>query len=678
MVNNDIPGSLEEKAVKVVDKWFDNWNTKTTRLKTKWRDIRTITWIFKRLNEDEKESKTLFNIAFENIQSVIPRLYVNKPSFQLFPRGDEDVNGVKQSEKLVKYQWDEYKSDNMVKRALGYGLTYGSHVVMLGTDIVKKAKSEKNTKGEYELRSYVARDTEGIKHIPVWDFINNPLEKDIHKDTGIGYKEENVLLSDLEESGLYMNLDQLHTNKDGGDMSPNDNYKYSSVSAKEGITAEKNTSLAVVPLVVHYYGLFEVEEGKPPVEYIISIAGKGGKGGWTLIRFEENFFKNHLGNPYRPFADLHDQEDPERWHSIGEVEQIQGLYAVFNTLARQRLDSITQALRNKIFAEENSVINEEDLYDDSPGRIVYHKKGTERPTPLSLMDVTGGVFNDLQFIRGEINKISGVADFGKVAQGDQDATATAAALNAEAGNMRFGMKASNLNSFINQILRIRVNMNNQFMTTKQKIRIDEEYEEIDPSPVANVDIVIAPGSTQLPNSLQQQQKANALMAIATQFGQVDINTLSPLIKFALVEYLKSLGYFDASKILGIEGEEKAEQKQLDEATERLNQQEASLIDNENEMLEQGESPRVTMSQNTKMHMMAHADFYVRNEDELSPEAKKAIMKHMLTHKKYERPTANPSERENYERRISKEKKGSNIDGGVTDGKSAVQNISIGG
>jgi len=638
--NTQLTKDLKSEALKTVVDFRDEWLTQTEDLREKWKGIYEICWVFKKLNKIESENKSLVNKCFENIQAILPRIYGQRPKYQLFPRQKKDSEGVELSKALMDFQWDDYETDDMFYDAGNWFLTYGTHVIFVGTDIVQKMKT-KNVKGKKVMEKFIARDTQGIKHIPVWDFMIDPKEKDLQKAPGVAYRENNVLVDDLRSTGLYdmEALNSLKLKMEGGESNPEQNEKYDVLEQKEGILGNKITNLPVIPEVVHFYGLLNVEEDEPPVEYIVTVAGDGAS--WEVIRMEENFYEDEDSNPYRPFVDFHNQKDPHMFYSKGEVEQIMGLQAVFNTFLRQRIESVRKSLRNKWIMVEDSVVEESALQtNDDNAIIVVKRTASAPPTPVVSNDITGALFNDLQFIEAEINKVSGVTDFSKGTSASTSQTATVAALNAEAGNQRFTMKLRNLQKSIKKYIRIRLYQNHQFLNKKQVVRIFNEGKlkelEVPAFPKADVDIIIEEGSTVLPNSVAEQQKSQILQNLALQLLQLgvqDFMQLPPIMQFSYKESLKALGYNDVEKILGIQEDDPklAEQGMRRDKIQR----ESGTIDDENRRMASGEGATPNMNDDHEFHLQAHADFLVGPEgSELSNEIKTIFIKHMLIHKKY--------------------------------------------
>jgi len=629
----------EDRAKDVVENFYDHWKEETEDLREKWEGIYLIAWVFKALNKLEPENKTLINKCYEHIQLTLPRLYGQRPKYQLFARGNKSDVDVMATKALLDYQWDDYDLDDMFYDCGTWFLTYGTHVILVGTDLAvkNKATGKLGPTGEKEMQKYVARDTQGIKHIPIWDFLIDPKEKDLQKAPGVGYREKNVLLSDLKASGLYSNLDKLSVTRDGGDENDEHRELSGQMENKSGVDASRMTTLPVVEEVVHYYGLFEEKPGDDPVEYIITIAGSSGK--WQVIRMEENFFKDENDNPYRPFVDFHDEKDPHFFYSIGEVEKIMGLQAAYNTLLRQRIDAVRKQLRPKWAVQEDSIINESSLKTEESNAIVRYKQGYQPPMSIIPPDVTANLYRDIGQLGNEINSVSGMTDFTK-GEGGASSTATVAALNAEVGNHRFAMKQRNLNKSIKKYMRIRLHMNRQFFNEGQLLRLikDGKSEVIDvpPFPEADVDIIIEAGSTMLPNSMAEQQKAQLLSQIAAQYGQVPFNQLPPLIQFSVKESFKSLGYDEGAieKALGIVEEDPADVEEQVEM-QRL-QAVADKVDSENKEMAAGADVPVEPTDDHEFEVKAHADFLVSPEGEkLPPEIKQIFFEHMFNHKQHE-------------------------------------------
>jgi hypothetical protein len=190
--------------------------------------------------------------------------------------------------------------------------------------------------------------------------------------------------------------------------------------------------------------------------------------------------------------------------------------------------------------------------------------------------------------------------------------------------------------------------------------LNGEDVEIEANPVANVDVQIAIGSMALPNSLQEQEKARMLMEVASQYGSVPAMELPTLVRFALVENLKALGYNDVNTILGIKDEEELKKEQEDAMATQAKQQEAQLIDQENMAMIAGENPPVTANQDHATHRQSHTKFKVMQEEMkgIDENQKKAFMEHDLQHIQYEEQQNKPTNyTQLYEEAKTRESKG---------------------
>lgn len=312
----------------------------------------------------------------------------------------------------------------------------------------------------------------------------------------------------------------------------------------------------------------------------------------TVIRFEPNPF--YYGAPSWNLFTLF--PDPFSPFGYGLIEPVLGINDGIQCRFNQVVDANTIAI-NPTFKYKKNGTFDPDTFETLPGGLVPCDDPTNDLQPLVVPDKGSLGLNEVNYLVGLFNQITGASEvFGGGIGGDA-ASATQASLQAQMGAERRRETLNRINSWLMEILRRQASLNMQLMDKPQWIRVtgvpappslDGSMEAADPT--TGIPYEMAPQQLEVrPEDIigeydiytvganqvsQNRQKAQDLFQLTTAILQ------SPLAEFikgdkAVQEFYKMGGFADAWKFVKSEREVKIERQQQ-QAREAMLQQVSAM------------------------------------------------------------------------------------------------------
>lgn len=270
----------------------------------------------------------------------------------------------------------------------------------------------------------------------------------------------------------------------------------------------------------------------------------------ALLRVQKNPF-DHAEKPFIRIVDY--LQEHEFW-GVGEIEPIEGLQDVQNSLVNARIDNIRLVLNAMFYVNTDHVVDVKD-FRSRPGGIIRGRgdwKPEEVFTRIDYGDVTGSAFTESELVERTTEKVSGVSGIQMgIEASNLNNTATGLALATEQGASRFGLKSKLIELMgLGQLGRQYASILQQFMTEERQVRLGA----VDPStgmPLfavftpdsiqGAIDIRIQAESTTQTESQRQEQKMN-LLGLMAQFWPQGVEA-------AVDDVLDSMGIKDKDRFL---------------------------------------------------------------------------------------------------------------------------------
>ena len=523
MANKNKAKSNETLAKDIVNK-FNHSLTWRNPFKEKWD--RFYNMYRSHLNDTAYpwQSNIWVPYSFSTIETLAPRMLANRPQIDVMPREAADEQYADIQSKLIDFEWEAMNADDIMEGAVKSQLMYGTAIVKVywKTDKAQVVKKEQVDETFPELGTVEEEveetifDGPEIELVDLYDFFWDPRAIDMESARWVAHRTYQTFdhLEQLQKEGVYKNVALL---KDATLVSGDD--EKASRRGTLGVAmpdelASKNEGKNVIELIEYWED-----------EKVITVANRG-----IVIRDE--------ANPYRhgkkPFVRIVDQSVPHEFLGIGELEPIETLQYELNDRRNQRMDNITLVL-NKMWKIKNGAnVDEDELVSDAGG--VVHTDDMAGIEALQMPDVTSSSYNEETLIKGDIQQTTGVSDFtrGVGSESLGNDTATGISLIQEAGNARFKLKIRNLEAGIEEIGRMMVSLNEQFLTEEKSIRVlgDEgiEWTTIKPDDMrGNFDVMVQSGSTLPSNEAVERKQTMEMFQIFAGDPEVDQRELKRMV-----------------------------------------------------------------------------------------------------------------------------------------------------
>jgi hypothetical protein len=413
----------------------------------------------KKRSAGDWRSRVWMPIAFYVIETITPRLVAQLPEFTVYGVGPEDAQAAKVMEDLL--QWASEASGLYMElvKALKSALMYG-------TGIMKVLYDEKT---RYTIQR-VPQMQQQTADVPLGqlDFDGNPITQTIvvgEEPTGeeivtrvpyMAYQgpvaeQVNIRdffidpIADSIESARYVIhrvfRDKAHMEK----MFKNGAYKRPPEENWQNFLVTKHPTQETQDLVGLGGGtgtdknLFQLLEVWTD-DFVVTCTA-GNEYAAVLLRVERNPF----AHGEKPFVRLVDHLVPNEFWGIGELEPLEGLQDMLNTIWNTRIDNVRLTMNAMLVASMEYLVDARDL-EMKPGGIIRVKEGIPADQviePITLPDTTGGARQEAEEIERMTEKVSGVSQYTAgldSGTGALNRTATGVALISEQGATRFAHK----------------------------------------------------------------------------------------------------------------------------------------------------------------------------------------------------------------------------------------------
>lgn len=530
-------------------------------------------------------SRVTTGISFDIVETILPRIIGRDPEFITAAFEPEDIPAEGVARMVIESQYDNpklallgepiyLKLQKMVKEALIAGTAVGRGYwrkenvkrPKYNVEIEKTGKSgsveemydyakeysSKDLKFIKEEQNYKFLDDFDLKHLPFFFFFPDPMFTEAGR---MRYKIErdfytaNELISEAERFG------------------------YDPQAVKEALSEEKK---AFTPIIskdwLYYYNqlfgslsndIFNDDDDKLRVIVIDKMWENGMV--WVYANERHCLTPQGMKSPYDtlrdPFIFTHNVTQPHSFFSRSEVDAIKKLEDNINDLINMRNDNLFNAMSS--FYLINPVLFEEggENFLPYPNSVYKVKDIMAALREVKGQDVTAAVYRETAELYGYIQRISGVNDYVKGAEGISLAGRTYGGLRLaqEVANVRFLVKSTLFEQITLRALGYMIlEMSRQFINEDRVVRIigeksllyDSDFYKISALELKKIkgfmDIKIIPSSTRAIDEQAEVMKLNGLVDRVGS-GRPPFDRITPeLHERLLLKYLPLFGFKDAS------------------------------------------------------------------------------------------------------------------------------------
>lgn len=456
----------------------------------------------------EGRARLFINFCYSTVETILPRMVANRPKIEIAPRKGEAIESSTNLKKVLDYFWDVINMRRKLKQWVKQMLLYGVGVVRTGWD----------------FRAEQGIDCPKVEPVDLFDWYVDPFASTLEDADYV----IQVFTRDIEEvkaNPRYKNTEKLSPETEI------DENKELRISIGNLISRQPSDRKKVK--IVDYWGKYDLNGDGLEEESHIVISG-------STVLLEEP-------NPYihgrKPFVVITDNDLPNEFWAIGEVEPLESLQYELNDVRNQRMDNVTQILHKMWKVLKGADVDEDELVFRPNG--IVHTGDMEGLEPIITPDVTMSAYNEETLIKQDFEKISGVVDYGTgvgaTRRTPTQTTATGMALQMEVGNQRLIYKLDNIEEGIKELGEQLVALIQQYLTSEVAIRITGEkgtiWQTVLPEDIqGQFDIFVEAGSTLPSNKIIQRQEAREALATVAPFAQIAGINLKYFIKKLLESY----------------------------------------------------------------------------------------------------------------------------------------------
>jgi hypothetical protein len=440
---------------------------------------------------------------YSTIEKAYPKMIVSKPRLNVYPREGGDIPGAKVNEKLLDYQWYTLNMKQKLKEWVKQGIMYGVSPI----------------KVTWEFNEARGIDDQRIENIPIFDFLIDPGATNFSNASYCVHRTWKTKQELKSDKGYEFPIDMEEQTR-------------KLTEYEQSIDAVKNrsrdlTSTNKLIKIDEFWGYFDPEKNGEENIYIITVANDD-----YVLKVQKNPYKH---GKY-PFVLFNDIVIPNELWSMGEIEMLVSLQYELNDIRNQRMDNVTQILRNMPMVDRSAGVKDYEIRNWQNGEVLYtNGQPDTRVSFARPPDVTASSYNEETLVKGDIQYASSVSDMttfvgAKNSRSMSQDTATGATIQQEESNAIFKSKLDNLEDSLTELGQLMISNNQQFLTDDRVIRIigedgKQELFSIRPDDVrGNYDLIVEAGATQAMNKqikrVEAVQLNNQLMPFV-QMGVID-------------------------------------------------------------------------------------------------------------------------------------------------------------
>jgi len=464
-------------------------------------------------------SKVFVPTAWSAVETLVPRMLNRNPTINYIPVGSDDVVKAKKSSQLFSYWYN--KSDafetlvQMVKAALIYGTSFGKITWKFETT-KKKFRDEE---GKVKEDVVVTYDDPDFEYINIYDIFVDPQATSLDDCRWIIHRIYTTI-SELEkqQADMERNIKQL---KEAGmeevaeTIVPYVNLRALKAKVKGSVDrsqqeVDKRKTLGIDTTIkddtVDEVELLEMWDRQTKTV--------------TLIAKDYDILLRQYPFPYwhddYPFVMMIDSVVPGEFWGRGEIEPIEKIQAVINTVTNQRIDNVNMILN--LMWKAKPTVDDAELVP-MQGQII-HVNDLADVEPIEFPNVTGRAFEELGFWRQQIQEILGITDYIRGMKTPTDETLGEVQIKTAQANFRFQHKIQLFEKItLKRLGYLVLSLYQQYLTDEKEIRIFGEdgvvYTSVTPQDiVGEYDVVPEAGSTAPdPHDVTKEELVNFYMLI---------------------------------------------------------------------------------------------------------------------------------------------------------------------
>lgn len=420
----------------------------------------------------EWRSRVFMPESFQTVETILPRLISALPDFEATARGPEDEDNAEILTRELQYAQDE---SNLHLA----GVDMNRDRLMYGTGIFKicykeiegygrEAEPAFETITDMVQRPVIDPETQAPLRNPDGEIVTESIPVSAQVPAGFRTKRTKVIhyagpvaypvdpfhffvapeSQNIDEARYIIHRTYVEL-KEFMEMVAKGVYHWPDDLDPESLQEEKLfTNTHDDPDTVRRNSV-DLGPGVDPTRKMVELLEFQTKDGRVITMLQQRAVVRHQVNPYdhgqKTYAVFYDYKPPHEFWGRGEIEIIEGLQDLINTLVNQRIDNVRLGM-DQGYAVNSSQLKDPNQLKRRPGQVVEVLGDGMQPSdvihPLPTTEVTSSAFAEADQAKQWSERTSGSSAYQQgLDTSSMNDTATGVAMITEQGSNRFAVKS---------------------------------------------------------------------------------------------------------------------------------------------------------------------------------------------------------------------------------------------
>ena len=316
-----------------------------------------------------------------------------------------------------------------------------------------------------------------------------------------------------------------------------------------------------------------------------------------------------------PFVRQVAYEQPASFFGISLIERLIPVQRAYNAVKNRKHEFINRLASGVLAVEDGSVdidsLEQEGL---SPGKVIVYRQGSTPPRLMSPGSVPAELRDEEDRLLSEFVNISGISDYLNGSTIANTVSGYALSLLFEQDYARLSVSTESIRNAVRQVAKHILRLYRQFAKSGRIARISGDNGKLEVvsflgSELTSDDIVLEADSEMVETPAVRRRKVEELLKLgllSDENGKISNRNRAKILE------MMGFGNWEASR-----------------SVDEVHIKKSAI---ENTELQKGNDCGIEDVDDHAIHVVEHSRFLVSGRDELSPEAKKALNKHIRAHK----------------------------------------------
>lgn len=492
------------------------------------------------------EDRIAVNLAFSTINTMMPSVAVNHPKVVIWAKDNQDEACATILETVINYWWRHFKIQPHLKLAVGDALIIGHGWVKTGWRYVEeereiaagdeKAEESGSETGSLDAAQRAAKDDPDPDEHPADD-----VETEIH------VAEDRPWVERVSPKDIFVDPEGKTPDdikwiaqriiKPFAEVISDNRYR---AAARRCVKPDSHINprwLRDDPSDRNDIQRITTWEFYDIAQGTMCVFADMGDDAMLLDPIKQPYAFGH------PFEMLRNYEVPDQFYPMGELEALEPIQLELDKTRSQLMNQRKKGNRKYLYDpsafDQTSTAALASDKDNLMVPVMGNRQLAEVLIPLPQQHMDPQLFNYVEQIEADLDRVSGVSEYERGATPEVRRTATEASLIQDAANARASDKLDTIENFIARVSSKVVQLAQQYLTQDQVVRVIGSNGHPVWVPFSREDIQgeydfeVEAGSTQPRNDTARRQQAMQMLQTFAPFAQGGLVNAAELVKYAL-------------------------------------------------------------------------------------------------------------------------------------------------